>query len=243
MVCKHLTPALPLRQLQIVHSSFNILLLFSVFVKYRICIILNISVIVNSLFVKLIFFIKFSISDKFLLLYYLNYARIYEEYKIERSVMDVTIREIQKQEYPLLDNFLYDAIFVPEGIEPPPKTIITSPELQVYVKHFGESKDDWGLVSEVDGKIVGAVWVRIMNDYGHIDDETPSLAISLYKKYRSFGIGTAMMKEILVLLKSHGYRQVSLSVQKANYAAKLYLKVGFEIVKDNEEEYIMVNYL
>ena len=157
--------------------------------------------------------------------------------------MDYTIREMQKQEYPLLDNFLYEAIFVPEGIEPPPKTIITSPELQVYVDRFGESKDDWGLAAEVDGKIVGAVWVRIMNDYGHIDDETPSLAISLYKEYRGIGIGTAMMKEILVLLKSHGYSRVSLSVQKANYAVKLYLKVGFEIVRENEEEYIMVYYL
>ena len=98
--------------------------------------------------------------------------------------MEYTIREIQKQEYPLLDNFLYEAIFVPEGIEPPPKSIISSPELQVYVEHFGESKDDWGLAAEVDGKIVGAVWVRNMNDYGHIDDETPSLAISLYKEYR-----------------------------------------------------------
>lgn len=157
--------------------------------------------------------------------------------------MDVTIREMQKQEYPLLDNFLYEAIFVPEGIESPPKTIITSPELQVYVEHFGESKDDLGLTAEVDGKIVGAVWVRIMNDYGHIDDKTPSLAISLYKEYRSFGIGTAMMKEILTLLKSHGYSRVSLSVQKANYAAKMYLKIGFKIVKENEEEYIMVYYL
>ena len=157
--------------------------------------------------------------------------------------MDVTIRKIQKQEYPLLDHFLYEAIFVPEGIEPPPKTIIASPELQVYVEHFGESKDDWGLVAEVGGKIVGAVWARIMNDYGHIDDETPSLAISLYKEYRGFGIGTAMVKEILTLLKSHGYRQVSLSVQKANYAAKMYLKIGFEIVRENGEEYIMVNYL
>lgn len=157
--------------------------------------------------------------------------------------MDVTIRKIQKQEYPLLDNFLYEAIFVPEGIEPPPKTIITSPELQVYVERFGESKDDWGLVAEVGGKIVGAVWVRIMNDYGHIDDETPSLAISLYKEYRGFGIGTAMMKEILALLKSHGYSRVSLSVQKANYATKMYLKIGFEIVKENAEEYIMVYYL
>ena len=157
--------------------------------------------------------------------------------------MEYTIREIQKQEYSLLDNFLYEAIFIPEGIEPPPKSIISSPELQIYVKHFGESKDDWGLAAEVDGKIVGAVWVRSMNDYGHIDAETPSLALSLYKDYRGFGIGTAMMKEILTLLKSHGYKQVSLSVQKANYAAKMYLKIGFEIVKENEEEYIMVYYL
>lgn len=157
--------------------------------------------------------------------------------------MEYTIREIQKQEYPLLDNFLYEAIFVPEGIEPPTKSIISSPELQIYVERFGESKDDWGLVAEVGGKIVGAVWVRIMNDYGHIDDETPSLAISLYKEYRGFGIGTAMMKEILALLKSHGYSRVSLSVQKDNYAAKMYLKIGFEIVKENEEEYIMVYYL
>lgn len=157
--------------------------------------------------------------------------------------MDYKIREIHKQEYPLLDNFLYEAIFVPKGVEPPPKTIITSPELQVYVEHFGESKDDWGLVAEVGGKIVGAVWIRTMNDYGHIDNETPSLAISLYKEYRGLGIGTTMMKEILVQLKAHGYKQVSLSVQKANYAAKMYLKTGFEIVRENEEEYIMVNYL
>ncbi len=157
--------------------------------------------------------------------------------------MDVTIRKIQQQEYPLLDHFLYEAIFVPEGIEPPPKTIISSPELQVYVEHFGESKDDWGLAAEVGGKVIGAVWIRIMNDYGHIDDETPSLAISLYKEYWGFDIGTAMMKEIVTLLKSHGYSRVSLSLQKANYAAKMYLKIGFEIVKENEEEYIMVYYL
>lgn len=157
--------------------------------------------------------------------------------------MDYTVREIQRQEYPLLNDFLYEAIFIPEGIDPPPKTIITSPELQVYVEHFGELKDDRGLVAEVDGKIVGAVWVRIMNDYGHIDNATPFLAISLYKEYRGFGIGTAMMKKIIALLQAHGYKRVSLSVQKANYAAKLYRKIGFEIVGENEEEYIMVNYL
>ena len=81
-----------------------------------------------------------------------------------------------------------------------------------------------------------------MNDYGHIDDATPSFAISLYKEYRGWGIGTALMQEMLCILKRRGYQQASLAVQKENYAVKLYKKVGFEIVDENEEEYIMVCY-
>ncbi len=154
--------------------------------------------------------------------------------------MDYVIRKIEKEEYPLLDHFLYEAIFIPEGVEFPPKAIIKSPELQVYTDRFGELKDDQGLAAEVNGKIVGAVWVRIMNDYGHVDENTPSLAISLYKEYRGLGIGTAMMKDMLALLKENGYKQVSLSVQKANYAAKMYKKIGFEIVRENEDEFIMI---
>ena len=154
--------------------------------------------------------------------------------------MEYTIRKMTVPEYPLLSDFLYEAIFIPDGIKPPPRNIIASPELQIYVEHFGALKDDFALVAEIEGKIVGVVWVRIMNDYGHIDDETPSLAISLYKEYRGQGIGTDMMKEMLSLLKTHGYKRVSLSVQKANYAAEMYRKIGFEIVRKNEEEYIMV---
>ena len=49
-----------------------------------------------------------------------------------------------------------------------------------------------------------------------------------------------MMKEMLSLLKTHGYERVSLSVQKANYAAKMYQKIGFDIIRENKEEWIMV---
>lgn len=135
---------------------------------------------------------------------------------------------------------MYEAIFVPEGLSAPPKTIINQPELQIYISDFGKRKDDIGLVAEVDKKVVGAIWVRIMNDYGHIDNDTPSLAMSLYKDYRGFGIGTALMKEMLRILKGKGYKQVSLSVQKANYAVKMYQKAGFKIVHENGGEYIML---
>lgn len=153
------------------------------------------------------------------------------------------IREIKSFEYPLLEDFLYEAIFIPDGIEPPPKSIVQEPELQIYVSHFGEKKDDRALVAEVDGKVVGAVWARMMPDYGHIDDETPSLAISLYKAYRGFGIGTALLQAMLSFLKESGYTRTSLSVQKANHAVKLYQKVGYKVVEENDEEYIMVKYL
>ena len=154
--------------------------------------------------------------------------------------MEYTIRKMTVPEYPLLSDFLYEAIFIPDAIKPPPRDIIASPELQIYVERFGALKDDFALVAEIEGKIVGAVWVRIMNDYGHIDAETPSLAISLYKEYRGQGIGTDMMKEMLSLLKTHGYKRVSLSVQKANYAAEMYRKIGFEIIKENGNEWIML---
>lgn len=153
---------------------------------------------------------------------------------------NINIREIRKDEYELLNDFLYEAIFIPKGGEKPPREIIKNEELQVYTKDFGLLKDDNCLVAEVNDKVVGACWTRIMNDYGHIDKETPSFAISLYEEYRGKRIGTKLMKEMLKLLKEKGYSKASLSVQKKNYAVKMYENVGFKIVSENEEEYIMV---
>ena len=111
--------------------------------------------------------------------------------------MDYKIRKIKEAEYSVLGDFLYEAIFIPEGVKSPPREIIEQPELQV------------------------------------------SFAISLYPEYRNHGIGTALMKSMLKLLKAENYKQASLAVQKANYAVKMYKNVGFEIVGENAEEYIM----
>ena len=154
--------------------------------------------------------------------------------------MNYLIRELKQYENKVLDTFLYEAIFIPEGVSAPPKDIINQPDLQVYVKDFGKNKGDLCLVAQVSDKIVGAVWVRIMNDYGHVDNETPSFAISLFPEYRNHGIGTALMKSMIDLLKTEKYKQASLAVQKTNYAVNMYKNVGFEITDENEEEYIMI---
>ena len=150
------------------------------------------------------------------------------------------IRSLRQDETDLLKDFLYEAIFIPEGVDPPDRCIIERPELRVYTDDFGSRRGDNCLVADHNGKAVGAVWTRIMNDYGHVDDDTPSFAISLYKEYRSRGIGTKLMEKMLKLLKSQGYKRASLAVQKANYAVKMYEKAGFKTIDENDEEYIMV---
>lgn len=156
------------------------------------------------------------------------------------EIMDYIIREMRSEEYCLLSDFLYEAIYIPEGIEPPPKSVIECPELQEYIVEFGNRKHDKALVAEMQGNVIGAIWVRIMNDYGHIDNDTLSLAMSVYKKYRGLGIGTSLLKQLLQVERLAGYSKISLSVQKSNYAVKMYEKVGFTVADENNEEYIMI---
>lgn len=140
----------------------------------------------------------------------------------------------------LLADFLYEAIFQKDSNILAPRTIIQEPSLWVYIDEFGSKKDDHCFIAEYDEKIVGAVWVRCIKAFGHINDSVPEFAISIYPQYRGKGIGTKLMRKMLEHLKSSGYSQTSLAVQKDNYAVKMYQQVGFEISDENEQEYIMI---
>lgn len=169
-----------------------------------------------------------------------NKCRHPKKYEILVSDDKYVIRGLRKDEVGLLKNFLYEAIFIPKGAKSPARNIVEKPELRVYTDDFGTRKGDNCLVADFNGKVVGAVWTRIMDDYGHVDDETPSFAISLLKEYRGQGIGSQLMVKMLELLKLQGYERASLAVQKENYAVNMYKNIGFKTVDENSEEYIMV---
>lgn len=154
--------------------------------------------------------------------------------------MNTIIRKIRPEEHDLLREFLYQAIYLPEGMEPPPRSVVDLPELQVYIADFGTRPGDHGLVAEVEKKVIGAAWCRMMEDYGHIDNDTPSLSISLLPEYRGQGTGTQLLNGLLRLLRENGYQRASLSVQKENPALRLYQRAGFRIVSEKGTEYLML---
>ena len=154
--------------------------------------------------------------------------------------MNTIIRKIRPEEHDLLREFLYQAIYLPVGVDPPPRSVIDLPELQIYIADFGTQPGDHCLVAEVGEKVVGAAWCRIMEDYGHIDNDTPSLAISLLPEYRGQGTGTQLLNALLLLLRENGYQRASLSVQKENPALRLYQRAGFRILAEKGTEYLML---
>ena len=52
------------------------------------------------------------------------------------------IRPLKSEEIPLLEEFLYQAIFIPQGLESLPRSSLKEPELEMYIKDFGQQPDE-----------------------------------------------------------------------------------------------------
>ncbi|WGH76619.1 GNAT family N-acetyltransferase [Tenacibaculum tangerinum] len=139
---------------------------------------------------------------------------------------------------------LYEAIYQPDETNSISRDVIRLPEISLYIDNFGQKENDYCLVADLNNKIIGAAWTRVLagkiKGFGNVDDKTPEFAISLYKEYRNQGIGTLLMKNMISDLREKGYKQTSLSVQKNNYAFRVYQKLGFETISENNEDYLML---
>ena len=158
------------------------------------------------------------------------------------------VRLMRMSDYVCLPEFLYQAIFIPEGAVPPNRSIINSPQIFIYIKDFGTQPGDLGVVAESNGQVIGAAWTRIINAHGHINDEIPELAISLLPEFRMCGIGTKLMKKLFGVLRANGYARTSLSVQKDNPAVEFYKRLGYRITEEKldhegNEDFIMIKEL
>jgi len=162
--------------------------------------------------------------------------------------INAKVRVMRGSDYECLPEFLYQAIYIPEGVDPPLRNVINDPEIFIYIKDFGTQPGDLGVVAEQNGQIIGAAWTRIIPAYGHINNETPELAISILPEFRGYGIGTKLMKKLFDVLRENGYRQTSLSVQKDNPAVRFYQRLGYEISGERidhagHEDYLMMKEL
>ena len=156
--------------------------------------------------------------------------------------MSIIYRQASINDYHFLREMLYEALFVPEGEKPFPKSILDLPEIAKYIENWA-LPGNFGIIAGDGDESVGAVWGRLFKSnnrgYGYIDDKTPELTMAVKNSYRNRGIGSELMRRFLNLAKEKGYKAVSLSVDKRNRAANFYRGLGFKIINKAETAYTM----
>lgn len=159
--------------------------------------------------------------------------------KLNKIITDYSLKPISDNEIPYLKEYLYKALFVPLGSQPYPKSIIVEPFIKPIYENWGKD-GDIGFVALDNSKIpIGMAWVRLYDNvnlpFGIIDATIPALTISIDENYRKMGIGSALMETLIDSAKEHGFKGISLSVDRRNYALKLYKKFGFRLYLEHKE--------
>lgn len=126
---------------------------------------------------------------------------------------------------------------------------VYSPGVEPVVEFGATSLADGGVPGVGDGGVVGAAWARVFTagqgalpegGFGTIDAHTPEIVISVKESCRGRGIGEELMRRLLDSLRERGCARASLSVQKANAAVRLYRRLGFTVIHDHGDEYVML---
>jgi GNAT superfamily N-acetyltransferase len=111
-----------------------------------------------------------------------------------------------------------------------------------YVDAWGRPGDT--AVIALDGGFpVGAAWYRLFSEdapgYGFVDERTPELTIAVVPGKRGKGLGEELLRALLDKAREAGHRSLSLSVERANPARKLYERFGFREVEVRGDTVVM----
>jgi [ribosomal protein S18]-alanine N-acetyltransferase len=143
-----------------------------------------------------------------------------------------TIREGHADDLPFLRHMLMQAYHWNHvGPLPPADEFLSQPNILERLDDWRPADGDRAVIVELDGTPIGAAWYRFGTEehhaYGYINPQTPELGIGLLKDHRSKGIGRQLINAIIATARREQVASLSLCVDPANYALKLYESVGF----------------
>jgi GNAT superfamily N-acetyltransferase len=158
-------------------------------------------------------------------------------------VTDIRNRPAGAEDFTFLATMLGEAaVWRPEKPTPTADDVLADPRYARYLAGWPR-RGDQGLVAEQDGP-VGAAWYRTFNEashgFGFVADDVPELAIAVIASRRQEGIGRQLLVDLIEVSLEHGCAALSLSVNDANPARRLYESVGFEAFEKRGSSWTMV---
>ncbi|MFG3559032.1 GNAT family N-acetyltransferase [Micromonospora sp. NPDC047557] len=157
---------------------------------------------------------------------------------------DFGIRAATPADADFLVDMLVEAVnWLPER-DWPRERILADPALAHYVTGWMRPTDVGVVAVDRAHRPLGAAWFRHLSaedpGYGYVADDVPELTIGVRPAWRGRGVGRALLRAVLDAARDRGISTVSLSVERANAAARLYASEGFRTVESFEDADTMV---
>lgn len=146
-----------------------------------------------------------------------------------------------------LADMLVEAANWSPGARRPRVQIVADPALAPYVSGWMRPGDA-GLVAEsTSGDPIGACWYRLFDQskpgHGFVAAGVPELTLGVSPLWRAQGVGRELLRGVAAVARSSGHARLSLSVDRGNFAQRLYVSEGYVVVRSDERADTMVKSL
>jgi GNAT superfamily N-acetyltransferase len=152
----------------------------------------------------------------------------------------VNLREATRDDAGFLADMLVEAVnWSPEWKRKSRRRVLAAPNTAHYVA--GWPRDgDLGVVAEAAGERIGAAWLRFFAaddpGYGFVAADVPELTLGVAAHWRGRGVGRALLRAAEARAVEAGIGRISLSVERKNFAQRLYLAEGYEVVAEGSPD-------
>jgi GNAT superfamily N-acetyltransferase len=155
----------------------------------------------------------------------------------------IVIRQARSEDRAFIESMAVEAVnWDPTRPALSPEVIAAEPTFARYLTGWLRP-DDLGVVAEADGVAIGAAWLRFFQacepGYGFIAPEIPEISIGVRPSWRGQGIGGRLLERLIDLARARRVGAMSLSVEPANPAMRLYERHGFRPVASDDDAVTM----
>ncbi|WP_426624607.1 GNAT family N-acetyltransferase [Leifsonia sp. McL0607] len=117
----------------------------------------------------------------------------------------------------------------------PRVTVLDDPHVMRYIAGWKRPGDFGCVAVDTHGSAVGACWARLfpanVPGSGFVGVGVPELTLGVNPQWRARGVGRALLKEIGRAAAASGAARLSLSVERSNFAQRLYVSEGYVTVE------------
>ncbi|HET9259325.1 MAG TPA: GNAT family N-acetyltransferase [Acidimicrobiia bacterium] len=161
--------------------------------------------------------------------------------------MTIEIRDADEDDLSTIQRVLYEAVGWDPGRELSPLEVtVELPQLAIYHHGWGRH-GDIGVIAEDEGETIGGALCRLFTEEEHgegfHDEQTPELGVAVWEGHRGKGVGVKLIEALELRAVDAGFETMSLSVEAANPASRLYERLGYRVVADRDDDLLMLKTL